>query len=204
MAIKKRKKKRSSLSRALGEHKLSHEYEIIEKFVDKTIPIILILLAIIITLDNPLWQIYSLEAYEKQLSVFDLVVVILLVIDLYFKWTHIRKIKTFLRLYWLDIFAVFPFFLVFRTYIFVAEFVKAGEEAQRAFHEALLLRETKILREAKFFQEIERFYEEERLAVRAYRTGVRAFRLLVMQFELVYLNMLKRSRELRRGKWKGE
>jgi hypothetical protein len=66
------------------------------------------------------------------------------VLDLVFKYLRVRRIPTFLKKYWLDILAVFPFFLVFRTYELVAGAFSAvvsesAQTVQAVVHEGLEL-----------------------------------------------------------------
>ena len=72
-----------------------------EKFVDRVVPILLIILAVVVILENPFWSLVDLHTYRSQLFIFDTLLVIFLAADLTFKWWHIRNLKTFVRLYWL-------------------------------------------------------------------------------------------------------
>ncbi|OYT41328.1 hypothetical protein B6U80_01550 [Candidatus Pacearchaeota archaeon ex4484_26] len=170
-----------------------HTFKALERFVDKAVPWVLVALAIVIVLDNPLFTLFNLENYEIPVLVFDTLVIIFLVADLIFKWFHIRNLKVFVKHYWLELIAVFPFYLVFRIYIFAAEFARAGEEAQRIFHEAILTRETRLLKEARFVQEAEKVIRESRPFVRFMRSAARFIRLLGARFYSAYINLLKAS-----------
>ncbi|MBU2497031.1 MAG: hypothetical protein KJ767_03160 [Nanoarchaeota archaeon] len=186
--IKKGKTKEQDKEQILT-HK--HAFYAIEKFVDKCVPYLLILLAIVIILDNPLWSLVDLHEYETPVLIFDTIVVLFLVADLVFKWYHIRNVKKFFRFYWLELIAVFPFYLVFRIYVFAAEIAKAGEEVNRILHEAILTREANLLREARFVQEAEKTLIESRPFTRMLRSISRFFRLIVLRLQDAYDNFIK-------------
>lgn len=171
--------------------KHKHSLKAIERFVDKSIPWVLIALAIVIILDNPLWSLVDLHEYEIPVLIFDTIVVLFLVADLVFKWFHIKNVKKFFRYYWLEIIAVFPFYLVFRVYIFAAEIARAGEEAQRIFHEAILTREAALIKEARFVAEAEATLREARPFTRLLRSISRFFRLIVLRLQSAYDNFIK-------------
>ena len=80
------------------------------------------------------------------------------VLDLIFKFNRVRKIKIFLKKYWLDILAVFPFFLLFRAVEELAllfrfekelaegqKIVHSGLEVQKIINEEVILKELKSL-----------------------------------------------------------
>src|SRR3990172_9098228 len=126
----------------------------LEHFIDRSIPYLLILLGIMLLLENPFWVLVHLDQYEPWVGIFDSVVVIFFILDLSFKWVHVRKLPKFLKLYWLDLIAVMPFYLFFRIYARAASLILVGEEiaeAQRLAHEAVLAREAEVLKEAKVF-----------------------------------------------------
>ena len=123
-----------------------------EHFTDHIIPYLVLLLAAILIMDNPLWTLVDLHDYEPWVTVVDGVIVFFFVVDLLFKWEKTKNIRSFLRLYWLDIVAVFPFYLGFRAYTELAGILLAEEVAeagQKVAHEAVLLREAKLAREAR-------------------------------------------------------
>ena len=116
----------------------------IERFVDEVIPYMLVLLTIFIVVEFT----GVAEEYHSYIIWADYVIVSFFVIDLMFKWHHTPKLSKFVKLYWIDIIAVFPFYLLFRVYFVARELIGAGEQIQKVLHEAVLLRETKILRQA--------------------------------------------------------
>ena len=175
----------------IQKHKHKHAFHGFEKFIDKSIPYLLIALAVVIIIDNPLFVLVDLHQYEIPVLFFDTIVIFFLVADLVFKWFHIRNAKKFFKFYWLELIAVFPFYLVFRLYVFAAEIAKAGEEVNRILHEAILTKEANLLREARFVQEAEKTLREARPFIRMLRSISRFFRLIVLRLQNAYGNFIK-------------
>ncbi|MBW2965128.1 ion transporter, partial [Candidatus Woesearchaeota archaeon] len=108
---------------------------------------------------------YHLEIW---IIIADYIVISVFVLDLVFKWMRTRHLPKFLRKYWLDILAVFPFFLLFRLFeMFAGVFGTAVSEgtktAQNILHESLEVEKegAKIAREAeKFIKEGSRVGQE--------------------------------------------
>ena len=175
----------------IREHQ--HPLRWLEKFVDRVVPILLIILAVVVVLENPFWSLADLHLYRNQLFIFDSLLVIFLAADLTFKWYHIRNLKTFVRLYWLEMIAVFPFYLFFRLYVLSVEFARAGEQAQRAIHQAILTREAGLLKEAEFFQSAEKVLREEGFISRLFRTIVRLYRIISWRLQSALHYMIKAS-----------
>src|SRR3972149_927457 len=111
--------------------------EIIEHVVDRLIPVMVVLLGLMLIGEFTV----GLEHYEPYVTYADYMIVTFFVLDLYFKWQRTRNVLKFLKLYWIDLIAVFPFYLIFRLYLAATEVAKVGEEAQKVAHEAALLRE---------------------------------------------------------------
>lgn len=139
-----------------------------EHFTDHIIPYLVVGIGLILIAENPFWTLVHLSEYEPWVTIFDSVVVFFFVIDLTFKWYRVKELRKFFALYWLDIIAVFPFYLVFRTYTELASLFIIGEEAteaaQKALHEAALIKEArliekeaKIARGSKIFRTVGRF-----------------------------------------------
>jgi hypothetical protein len=156
-----------------------HEFE---HFTDHVIPILVILLAIVIILENPFWTLFPLSHYEPWPAVFDWVVVFFFVVDLVFKWFKTKNVRKFFKLYWLDIIAVFPFYLAFRAYEEVAAIFRAGEEisatGQKVAHEAVLVREVRLIQEAEQLAKEAKVAREAELASRGIRSSQRLLRVL--------------------------
>jgi hypothetical protein len=157
-----------------------------EHFTDHVIPYLVVLLAVVLVLENPFWTLVHLEKYEPWISIFDGVVVFFFVVDLAFKWMKTRNVREFFRLYWLDIVAVFPFYLAFRTYAEVVGILRIGEEAtetaQKLAHEAVLLREARMFREAEELSKEARIAREAGIVGRSIRAAQRLLRALRARF----------------------
>jgi len=155
-----------------------------EHFTDKIIPYLLIALAILLILENPFWTLVHLEEYEPGITIFDYTIVTFFVVDLIFKWFKVRRVGTFLKMYWLDIIAVFPFFFFFRLYLRLGTLLRIGEgisEAQKVAHEAVLIREVSLIREVELAKET-RLLKETRPLIRLLRVVQRFLRVLKGRF----------------------
>ncbi|MBL7148162.1 MAG: hypothetical protein ISS82_05030 [Nanoarchaeota archaeon] len=125
----------------------------IELIIDKIIPYLVVLLLFIIIGDFFFKEITY--QYHTQIIIADYFIISIFVIDLIFKFYRVRKAKTFVKKYWLDIIAVFPFFLLFRV---VEElmliFRISGEiaEAQKVLHTGVEIE--KIAKEQRIIKEI--------------------------------------------------
>ena len=82
--------------------------------VEKLVPYALALLMVILVLDIFFKEIA--HHYHSYIIAADCIVIGVFVIDLVFKYIHSRTNKGFVRKYWLDIIAVFPFVLIFRIF----------------------------------------------------------------------------------------
>ncbi len=149
-----------------------------EHFTDHIIPVLVVLLAVVLVLENPFWTLVHLSEYEPWIGIFDSVIVFFFVVDLVFKWFKTKNVRRFFKLYWIDIVAVFPFYLIFRAYSEAAAIFRAGEEivesGQKVAHEAVLLREARMLREAEEVTREARIAQETRVVGRGIR-GVQRF-----------------------------
>ncbi len=133
--------------------KRGHKLQWIERFTDKIIPFLVIVIAFMLISQNPFWTLIDLSHYEPWVGMADIIILVFFLIDLYFKWKHVKNFKKFLKLYWFDVIAVFPFYLVTRTWFELSFFFTASEQvggAQKLAHEAVLLRELKIAEELKW------------------------------------------------------
>jgi len=157
----------------------------LEIFTEKSIPFWLIILTVLLILDNPFWTILSLHEYNPWVTIIDGLIVLFFVIDLFFKWLKIKHWKPFVKLYWLDLLAVFPFYLISSTFISIKSLLAVGEEigeGQRVLHEFLLLREGELVKEARLIKETE-LLKESRPIMRAIRS-VQRFMRFVAGYEL--------------------
>lgn len=98
----------------------------VEIVVDKLIPYVVVLLLAVIVLQfaTPDW----VHEHEIYIQVFDYFIMLVFGIDLVFKYRRVHHFSEFMRKYWLDVVAIFPFYLVFR--IFEESFLifRAGEQ----------------------------------------------------------------------------
>ncbi len=158
----------------------------IEKFVHKAMPFMLALLAVLIIMDLA----NIADQYNNQLLYLDYMIVTFFVADLWFKWVRTKNMVTFVKLYWIDIIAVFPFYTVFRVYAIAAELAAAGESTQKILHEAILLRETRVLKELEYTK-LARETELLKLARegRFIRVAARALRLLRARWYVAHEKM---------------
>ncbi len=146
--------------------RLKHRLEL---FVDKAIPYALVLLASILVIE------FFFKAFAERIlfliHTLDWLIVCIFVVDLYFKYRRTKGVPNFLKSYWLEILAVFPFFLLFRLLELVGllrlfGFVETFERGQPVLHEAVLLEQkyAGVVRGEKAAREAqELFAESERL-----------------------------------------
>ena len=165
------------------KYKLPPWLETIERFVDRAVPFMLVLLAVLIAIE----LLNIGEAYHGVLVKIDYFIIVFFVVDLCFKWYHTRDVLKFIKLYWIDIIAVFPFYTFFRVYLAATEFFVAGEQAQKFMHEAVLLREAKLLREAEFGAKVAK-------EGRFIRVIARSMRLLRARWYVAHWHLQKVSR----------
>ena len=143
--------------------KRGHKFHWLEHFTDKIIPFLVLIIAVMLILQNPFWTLVDLTHYEPWTGVIDIAILLFFLIDLYFKWKHVENFKKFLRLYWFDVIAVFPFYLLTRTWFELSFLFSATEqvtEAQKIAHEALLLRELKLAEEFKVSEPLSKLFKE--------------------------------------------
>jgi hypothetical protein len=159
-----------------GFHKLEH-------LVDKIIPYILILLLVIIIITFFFKEIA--KTYHLYIEIADYIIISVFILDLVFKYIRVRKIKKFIKSYWLDILAVFPFYLFLRAFeelIYLFRFSESLQEGQSLLHAGLELKEvslvekegTKIIRAAEKTGKLSR----SRFAIRFLRPITRIPRLM--------------------------
>lgn len=160
--------------------KLPPWLESIEHFVDRAIPYILILLLFMIVAE---FTHYAAE-YEEYLIYLDYFIISFFIIDLCFKWYHVHNAVKFIKLYWLDLIAVFPFYTFFRTYTAATELLAAGEPIQQVLHESVLVKETKLLQGARFAK-----------GTRIVQIFARSLRLLRARWYVTHWHMHAVSRE---------
>jgi hypothetical protein len=137
----------------------------IEHFIDISIPFMLVMLAVLIVLE------FSdlIDPHHGFVLGLDYFIIAFFILDLSFKWYRVHDYLKFIKLYWIDLLAVFPFYTIYRLYSYTAEIVLATEQTQKLMHEAALLKETKILQEAERGAKIAREGRFIRVFARALR-----------------------------------
>ena len=151
-----------------------------EHIVDKSIPWLVLLLGGIIVSEFTM----DLHHYETYINAIDTFIIVMFVLDLIFKYQHVQGWK-FVKSYWLDILAVFPFYLFFRVFSEAANVLHVGElfaEGQTLVHESLEI-EKEGSRIAKELEKVGKITREAELAkaskfTRILRTIQRSPRLL--------------------------
>ena len=134
-------------------------YSFLEICIDRAVPFAVIGLLIILVLEFFFAEIA--ETYPTVISITDYTIVGIFIADLFFKYLRIKKFKNFLKECWLDIIAIFPFFLIFRVFesiLIFAELPKELRQAQLLLHEGLALSEgsSKLIQEAEAAGKISR------------------------------------------------
>jgi len=139
-----------------------HKVEVIS---DKIIPYLVVILLILIVLD--IFYHNLILPYENQILILDYFIVMVFIVDLGFKYYRVKDAKTFLKRYWLDIIAVFPFLLVFRLIEEILLLTRISEtlgESQKILHTGVevgrisreVSEETRVLREIQEASRLER------------------------------------------------
>lgn len=149
----------------------------IEIFVDRAIPYILLLLLFIIIGEFAFHN--FINKYRLSVNIADYVILGFFVIDLAFKFYRVRNVKLFLKKYWLEVIAVFPFVLVFRLFeeIFILlRFTVPLEEGQKVIHAVSeagkLGEEQKIIRELSQLEKETRVFRSIEEGTRLSRTSM--------------------------------
>ena len=156
-------------------------FEGVEHQIDKAVPYVIIALTVLLILEFAI----DLSAYEFWVSFADSFIIAFFILELAFKWNRTRNVIKFLKLHWLEVLAVFPFYLIFRAYVEVLEILRL-EEAQKLAHEAILFREARLAREAELFAREAKLAEVTRTGsrvVRGIQRGIRLFTGAHIQLE---------------------
>ena len=146
----------------------------IEIFVDRAIPYVVLLLLFIIIGDFAFHDL--MNKYRLYVNLTDYIILSFFVVDLAFKFYRVRNVKLFLKKYWLEVIAVFPFILIFRLFeeIFIALRLTAPiEEGQKIIHS--VAEATKIGEEQKIIRELSALEKETRV-FRSIEEGTRLSR----------------------------
>jgi len=134
----------------------------IEVFVDRAIPYVVLLLLFIIIGDFAFHN--FMNQYRIYVNLADYIILGFFVIDLAFKFYRVRNVRLFLKKYWLEVIAVFPFILVFRLFeelFLLFRFTAPIEEGQKIIHSVAEV--TKIGEEQKIIRELSALEKETRV-----------------------------------------
>lgn len=158
--------------------KSSNIYHKSEHFVDKLIPYLIVLLLFIIIGEFTM----DLHPYEHEIHILDTFIILVFVMDLFFKYQTVPNNKVFVKKYWLDILAVFPFYLFFRIFSEAANMLHLGEmfaEGQILFHEGLELEKegSRIAKEVEKLGRVEKEAAKAKFLPRILRAIQRSPRL---------------------------
>ncbi|QQG38852.1 MAG: hypothetical protein HYS32_00050 [Candidatus Woesearchaeota archaeon] len=171
--------------------KHNHGLIAIEKIIDRSIPYLVIALALVIVGDFTL----DLNKYEPWITYFDWFILIVFLVDLSFKWTHTKKVVKFVKLYWIDLLAVFPFYLLFRFINIFGELVQFTEQGQKILHETALLTEGVAIKEGEVIAKEGKVVSRTGRIIRTIQRGIRA---VALRWDLAHSHMYKRSKELKK------
>jgi len=101
----------------------------IEVLTDKSIPFLLLILLFVIIGEFAFHE-FMLK-YKTIVQILDWAIIFVFVADLIFKYNRMRNLPKFLMASWLEILAVFPFFLVFRFFEGLLGLFGIGETVTR-------------------------------------------------------------------------
>jgi hypothetical protein len=130
-------------------------YKKVERIVDLLIIPCVGVLSIIIIIEIGFPD-YS-EHHHTLISIIDYLIIGVFVCDLIFKYNQTKNWSKFLKLYWLDIIAVFPFFLMFKAFQGISTFFEVGETGQKILHEGIEVTKITKLNEATRVARFSRF-----------------------------------------------
>lgn len=130
----------------------------LEKIVDIIIPYCLILLIFIIVLELGFHDFIYEHGLLLPIEIADYFVIFIFVLDLIFKYIRVRNIRKFFRKYWLEIIAVFPFFLIFRLAELAFGLTEISEGVKTA--QSITHSTTELEKEVAVFKEGERLLKE--------------------------------------------
>jgi len=127
------------------------------------------------------------EEYKFYLGLIDSFIILVFIIDLGFKFNRTRNIPKFIGKYWLEIIAVFPFYLIFRLLEVTFGFLELSgiiRESQNIFHSSVEIEKevSLISKEAKEIEKVgiesEKIITRSRALPNVFRSIQRTPRLL--------------------------
>lgn len=155
----------------------------IERIVDKLIPLLLIILLLIIVLEFAYHE--KAQKYYLHIEIIDYFIIFVFLIDLAFKYNRIKNMKIFLKESWIEIIAVFPFFLVFRLFEGLLGLLGISEttaQAQKIAHVGVEIEKeigSRLKEGARIAEETAKISRAERLSrfIRPIARSIRFFKL---------------------------
>ncbi len=108
-----------------------------EKIVDDAIPVLLFLFVLVVALE--IFFPEEAEPLQNHIDIFDTLVIGVFIADLFFKYQRIRNFPKFVKKYWLEIFAIVPFYLVFRLFEYL-QLVQFAERGTKFINETRFMR----------------------------------------------------------------
>lgn len=150
----------------------------LEVIADRLIPYLLLLLVFIIIID--IFYKDVAEMYKFQIGLLDGFIVGVFLTDLIFKFIRTKNFPDFIKKYWLEILAVFPFYLLFRALELTFGFLELSgiiKQSQNIFHSGIEL-EKEVTLASREAREVEELGSRAGIFSRTFRSISRAPRLL--------------------------
>jgi hypothetical protein len=167
-----------------------------ERVINKVTVPVMILLGCLIAAEF-LWD---LSAYQAWITAIDWFILLFFIVDLVFKYLHTKGTLKFVKLYWLEIIAVFPFYLLFRFFVDIGIIGETVAGVQRVGHEVALAQETQVLsqeaqvlRETRLLQEVQLSEEETRFVPRIILFVQDSFRVVMARLGLARESMVQHA-----------
>jgi len=113
----------------------------IEHLVDILIPYVVLILLGVIIITFFFKEIG--EKYHSYIQIADYIIISFFVVDLTFKYIRVRNMKKFFKRYWIDLVAIFPFYLFLRAIEEITILYRLSEvskESQSVLHAGTELR----------------------------------------------------------------
>lgn len=131
------KKEKEYLERLFEHHHHKKTpYEHLEHWVDKLIPFLIVALMALIIIEFKFKD--FAHHYEHQIHLADQIIIGFFVVDLIIKYTRVRHVPMFLKHFWVDVLAVFPFYLAFRMFETILGLSRAVvAQTQTIVHESM-------------------------------------------------------------------
>lgn len=130
------KQEKEYLEHLFEAHEHHSLFSKVEHLVDAVIPYLILLLLVLIIGEFAFKEFF--HAYEHQIEILDKFIISIFIIDLVVKYLRVRQVKMIVKHFWIDILAVFPFYLFFRfgeTFLGLSQ--AAVGDTQMVVHESV-------------------------------------------------------------------